>query len=231
MPGGNSRHTLVMDPYPIYATSGQGCIVTDVEGEERIDFVNNYTSLILGHSHPEVTEAVARVIRKGTAFSLPTETDIRLAELLVDRVPYIDQVRFANSGSEGVLLAIRAVAGYETMRRLTPRVFDEFDRLGDRVRGGLGQLLSRHGIEGVATGRGSLFSVVPADKPPKDFRALFSARSAAPQLQRIALEMLNRGILMGARGLFGALSTPMGDAEIDRFLEAADGAAAHVLAS
>ena len=83
----------------------------------------------------------------------------------------------------------------------------------------------------MATGRGSLFSVVPGNKPPKDFRALFSARSAAPQLQRIALEMLNRGILMGARGLFGALSTPMGDAEIDRFLEAADGAAAHVLAS
>ncbi len=55
-----------------------------------------------------MTEAVARVIRKGTAFSLPTETDIRLAELLIDRIPYIDQVRFANSGSEGVLLAIRA---------------------------------------------------------------------------------------------------------------------------
>ena len=418
MPGGNSRHTLVMDPYPIYAASGHGCIVTDVEGQERIDFVNNYTSLILGHSHPGVTEAVARVIGNGTAFSLPTETDIRLAELLVERIPYIDQVRFANSGSEGVLLAIRAaraatgrskiakfegcyhgiydyaqasdssrpknwgeserpattlepsmaksletevvtlplndievcgalidehgddlaavlldplpaalglippradfvaairaktrecgalliadevlsfridyrgachrfgiepdlvslgkiigggfpvgavagkadvmkvfdhrdgelvhhggtyngnpvtmVAGYETMKRLTPDVFAEFDRLGDRVRDGLQEVLRRHGIEAVATGRGSLFSVVPGDEPPKDFRAVFTARSAAPQLQKIALEMLNRGMLMGARGLFGALSTPMGDAEIDRFLEAADGAARWVRGS
>ena len=116
------------------------------------------------------------------------------------------------------------------MKRLTPEVFAEFDRLGDRVRAGLQQVLRRHGIEAVATGRGSLFAVVPGNEPPRDFRAVFTARSAAPQIQNIAREMLNRGMLMGARGLFGALSTPMGDAQIDRFLEAADGAAAHVLA-
>ena len=49
--------------------------------------------------------------------------------------------------------------------------------------------------------------------------------------ERVAREMFNRGILMGARGLFGALSTPMGDVEIDRFLEAADGAAEYVLSA
>lgn len=114
---------------------------------------------------------------------------------------------------------------------LTPEVFDELERLGDRARSGLGEVLGRHGIEAVATGRGSLFATVPGNEPPRDFRAVFTARSAAPQLQRIAREMFNRGILMGARGLFGALSTPMGDAEIDRFLEAADGAVEYVLAA
>ncbi len=108
MPGGNSRHTLVMDPYPAYAASGQGCRVTDVEGDERIDFINNYTALIRGHADPVVTDAVRQVVGRGTAFSMPTEADIRLAELLVERVPGMEQIRFANSGSEGVLLTIRA---------------------------------------------------------------------------------------------------------------------------
>ena len=108
MPGGNSRHTIVMDPYPVYAQSGQGCWVVDVEGQERIDFINNYTALIRGHSDPDVTAVVSEVIHNGTAFSLPTEYDIRLAELLVDRIPSAEQVRFCNSGSEAVLLAIRA---------------------------------------------------------------------------------------------------------------------------
>ena len=112
MPGGNSRHTIVMDPYPVYARSGHGCRVTDVEGEERIDFINNYTALIRGHSDPDVTAAVSKVIHAGTAFSLPTEYDIRLAELLVDRIPAAEQVRFCNSGSEAVLLAIRAARAY-----------------------------------------------------------------------------------------------------------------------
>ena len=112
MPGGNSRHTIVMDPYPVYARSGRGCRVTDVEGEERIDFINNYTALIRGHSDPDVTAAVGRVIQNGTAFSLPTEYDIRLAELLVDRIPAAEQIRFCNSGSEAVLLAIRAARAY-----------------------------------------------------------------------------------------------------------------------
>ncbi len=52
MPGGNTRHSVALAPYPIYARSGSGCRITDVEGEERVDFLNNYTSLILGHAHP-----------------------------------------------------------------------------------------------------------------------------------------------------------------------------------
>ena len=57
MPGGNTRHSTALSPYPVYVTSGLGCRVVDVEGEERIDFLNNYTSLILGHANPQVTQA------------------------------------------------------------------------------------------------------------------------------------------------------------------------------
>jgi len=111
-PGGNTRHTLIFSPYPVYASRGKGCRVVDVDGEERIDFINNYTSLILGHSHPAIVEAVKNQLEKGTCFGMPTESEIRLASLLIKRVPYIKKVRFCNSGSEAVMLAIKASRAY-----------------------------------------------------------------------------------------------------------------------
>jgi glutamate-1-semialdehyde 2,1-aminomutase len=112
MPGGNTRHSVALSPYPVYAESGKGCWVTDVEGERRIDFLNNFTSLILGHADPNVVAAVEQRARLGTAFTMPTELDVQLAELLVERVPSVDQVRFCNSGTEGILLAIKAARAF-----------------------------------------------------------------------------------------------------------------------
>jgi glutamate-1-semialdehyde 2,1-aminomutase len=79
MPGGNTRHSIALAPYPIYAVSGSGCRVTDVDGDQRIDFLNNYTSLILGHADPQVTAAVQRRVALGTAFTMPTAADVELA--------------------------------------------------------------------------------------------------------------------------------------------------------
>ena len=108
MPGGNTRHSIAFSPYPIYVRSGEGCRVTDVEGEERVDFINNATVAILGHRNPEVMEAVARQLELGTSFAMPTEPEVELASLLVERVDYIDKVRFCNSGTEAVMNAIKA---------------------------------------------------------------------------------------------------------------------------
>jgi glutamate-1-semialdehyde 2,1-aminomutase len=108
MPGGNSRTTVFSAPYPSYAASAQGATVTDVDGQCRLDFVNNYTALIHGHAHPRIVEAVGRQLALGTALSFPTETEVRLAELLVDRVQSLEHVRFTNSGSEAVMMAIQA---------------------------------------------------------------------------------------------------------------------------
>ena len=112
MPGGNTRHSLALAPYPIYARSGSGCRITDVEGEERVDFLNNYTSLILGHAHPQVTPAVERRATLGTAFTMPTPEEVELAELLASRVAYVEQIRFCNSGTEAVMLAIKAARAF-----------------------------------------------------------------------------------------------------------------------
>src|SRR3977135_548748 len=103
MPGGNSRTTVFTAPYPAYIASARGATLTDVEGQTRVDFVNNYTALIHGHAHPRIVEAVGRQLSLGTAVAFPTESEIRLAEVIVDRVASIEQVRFTNSGTEAVM--------------------------------------------------------------------------------------------------------------------------------
>ena len=108
MPGGNSRHTVYFPPYPIYVERAQGCRVWDVDGVERIDCINNYSALIHGHCHPKIVEAVREQAGKILSVSLPTEAEIRLAELVTERVPGIEQIRFTNSGTEGVMFAVKA---------------------------------------------------------------------------------------------------------------------------
>jgi glutamate-1-semialdehyde 2,1-aminomutase len=112
MPGGNSRLTVYSAPHPLYARSGQGCRLTDVDGVERVDYINNYTALIHGHLHPEIMAAVQEQLALGTCFANPTESEIALAEALCARVPSFEQVRFANSGTEAVMNAIKAARAH-----------------------------------------------------------------------------------------------------------------------
>ena len=112
VPGGNSRNTIFHKPYPVFAQSGDGCRVRDVDGVERLDFINNYTSLLHGHRHPAIIEAIQAQLALGTCFANPTEAEVRLAELLVERVPSFDQVRFTNSGTEAVMMAIKAARAH-----------------------------------------------------------------------------------------------------------------------
>jgi glutamate-1-semialdehyde 2,1-aminomutase len=112
LPGGNTRTTVFMKPYPIYAARGEGCRVFDVDGNEYIDCINNFTSLIHGHAHPLLVEAATRQLSLGTAFGLPTESEIELAELLASRLPSVDQLRFTNSGTEAVMMALKAARAF-----------------------------------------------------------------------------------------------------------------------
>ncbi|MDD1777973.1 MAG: aminotransferase class III-fold pyridoxal phosphate-dependent enzyme, partial [Candidatus Helarchaeota archaeon] len=106
LPGGVTRSLHFFEPYPIYIERGEGCYVFDVEGNSRIDFFSNATSLILGHSHPAVVNAVSEQMKKGTAFHGPTSHITELAKALCQRILSIEKIRFANSGSEATLLAI-----------------------------------------------------------------------------------------------------------------------------
>ena len=112
MPGGSSRGTAYFAPYPFFAEGGEGHYVYDVDGNRYLDFMLNATTLILGHANPSIVEALASQASKGTAFSVPTATQIHLARLLCDRIPSMDTVRFVNSGTEGTLMAIRAAQAF-----------------------------------------------------------------------------------------------------------------------
>jgi glutamate-1-semialdehyde 2,1-aminomutase len=112
LPGGNTRTTVFMKPYPIYAARREGCRVWDADGNEFIDCINNFTSLIHGHAHPILVEAATRQLALGSAFGLPTESEIELAELLASRLPSVDQLRFTNSGTEAVMMALKAARAF-----------------------------------------------------------------------------------------------------------------------
>jgi glutamate-1-semialdehyde 2,1-aminomutase len=87
--------------------SATGCRLTDVDGNVLLDFMNNFTSLIHGHAHPDVVRAVQEQAAKGSAYAAASVNQIELAEMIVDRVPSIEQLRFTSSGTEGTLMAIR----------------------------------------------------------------------------------------------------------------------------
>jgi glutamate-1-semialdehyde 2,1-aminomutase len=112
MPGGNTRTTVYIDPFPIYAARGEGCRVWDVDGNVYFDCINNFTAMIHGYAQPEAVTAVTEQLPLGTAFGAPTVSEIELAELLVDRLPSVEQIRFANSGTEAVMMAIKAARAF-----------------------------------------------------------------------------------------------------------------------
>lgn len=118
MPGGNSRHTVYHAPYPIYAARGEGARVIDADGVSRIDFVNNYTSMIHGHGFAPVVEAIQRQAGELIAVGAPSAAEIDLAELLVARVPALETVRFCNSGSEAVMFAMKAARARTGRRKI-----------------------------------------------------------------------------------------------------------------
>jgi glutamate-1-semialdehyde 2,1-aminomutase len=108
IPGGNTRLTAYFAPYPFYAVKGEGSRMYDLDANVRLDFYNNATSLIFGHAYPPVVAAICDQASKGTAFAIPTEPEVELAQLLTARLPSVEQIRFTNSGTEGVLFAMRA---------------------------------------------------------------------------------------------------------------------------
>ncbi|MGH9436160.1 MAG: glutamate-1-semialdehyde 2,1-aminomutase, partial [Terriglobia bacterium] len=96
---------------PIFIASGTGSRMTSEDGDAYIDYVMSWGPLILGHRHPEVTEALARQLEKGTSFGAATAGEVELAARIHEAFPSIERVRLVNSGTEATLSALRVARG------------------------------------------------------------------------------------------------------------------------
>lgn len=158
IPGGvNSpvRNFSKVGGHPRFIESGHGCKIYDIDGNEFIDYVASWGPLILGHAHPSIVDAVSQAATRGTSFGAPTTLETELAEIIVDAVPSIEQVRLVNSGTEATMSAIRVARGYTGRNKIV--------KIDGCYHGHVDYLLARAG-SGVAT-----FGLSDSGGVPEDF--------------------------------------------------------------
>ena len=115
LPGGNTRTVLHYEPFPLTMVSGQGAELCDLDDHRYLDFVGEYSAGLFGHSEETVKSAVLDALDTGISMGAPTSYERKLAGLLCERFPAIDQIRFCNSGTEANIWALT------TARLLTGR--------------------------------------------------------------------------------------------------------------
>ncbi len=115
MPGGvNSpvRAFKAVGGTPLFIERAEGAYLIDVDGNHYVDYVGSWGPMLIGHSHPQIIDAVRTALSKGTSYGAPTEVEVELAEMVIDAVPSIEMVRFVNSGTEATMSALRLARAY-----------------------------------------------------------------------------------------------------------------------
>lgn len=108
MPGGETRTICFHKPYPLTIKKAQGAYLYDLDHNRYIDFLNNYTAMVHGHAHEAIIEKVQTTLSYGTAYAASIPEQAEFAELLCERIPSVEKIRFCNSGTEATMFAIRA---------------------------------------------------------------------------------------------------------------------------
>jgi glutamate-1-semialdehyde 2,1-aminomutase len=148
LPGGVNSPVRAMRSIgrdPIFIASGNGATITDVDGNDYVDWVSSWGPLILGHAHPAVVEAVVEAAARGTSFGAPTEGEVLLAAEVAQRIPSVEMMRMTSSGTEATMSALRlarAVTGREKVLKFDGAYHGHVDGL--LVNAGSG--LATHGI-------------------------------------------------------------------------------------
>jgi len=97
---------------PLFIKKAAGSKITDADGNTYIDYIGSWGPMIVGHSHPAVTKALAKAAAKGTSFGAPTELEVTLAKMTIAAFPSMDMVRFVSSGTEATMSALRLARAY-----------------------------------------------------------------------------------------------------------------------
>ena len=135
LPGGVNSPVRAMRSIgrdPIFIASGSGPVITDVDGNDYIDYVCSWGPLILGHAHPAVINAITEAAHRGTTFGAPTEAEVTLAAEVGQRVPSVQMLRMTSSGTEATMSAIRlarAVTGREKILKFAGAYHGHVDGL------------------------------------------------------------------------------------------------------
>ena len=103
---------------PVFVAQGDGATITDVDGNRYIDLIGSWGPLVLGHSHPELLDALAETMSQGTTFGAPTEVEVRFAEVVREAFPSMEMVRAVSSGTEATMSALRLARGFTGRSKL-----------------------------------------------------------------------------------------------------------------
>jgi glutamate-1-semialdehyde 2,1-aminomutase len=118
MPGGNTRASIHVDPFPLTIARGEGPRLWDLDGHEYSDFLSEFTAGIFGHSHPAIRRAIEAALEDGLNFGAHTQAEARFAAAICARFPSIELVRFTNSGTEANLTAVSAACAITGRRKI-----------------------------------------------------------------------------------------------------------------
>lgn len=133
LPGGvNSpvRAFKAVSGTPPFIASASGCILTDIDGNEYIDYIGSWGPMILGHAHKEVMDSLTDAVKNGTSYGAPSPLEVALAEEIVNRVPSVEKVRLVNSGTEATMSAVR-LARAATKRNIIVKFAGGYHGHGD----------------------------------------------------------------------------------------------------
>jgi glutamate-1-semialdehyde 2,1-aminomutase len=112
LPGGAARGATAFQPHPLYGRSAKGAVLTDVDGNEYLDFNLEGGSCLFGHCAPQIIERVKRQLNRAEVMSLASELEVELAERLARFFPFVEMMRFLNSGSEACAIAARVARAF-----------------------------------------------------------------------------------------------------------------------
>jgi len=112
LPGGTARGATALQPYPLYGRRAKGAVLTDVDGNEFVDFNLEGGSCILGHCAPQVIERVKKQLDTAEVMSMASEWEVELAERIPGFLPCVEMMRFVNSGSEACDITARIARGF-----------------------------------------------------------------------------------------------------------------------
>jgi len=185
---------------PYFVTHAQGPYIYDIEGNSYIDYVQSYGPGILGHAHPAVVEAITKTAALGTTFGAPTEAEVKLAEMVIERIQGLELIRFVSSGTEATMSAVRLARGATGRNRIL-KFAGCYHGHSDALLAAGGSGVANQGLsgcEGVTPGAVADTVVAPYNVVP-EIDETFAAVIVEPVAANMGLVSPNLGFLEALR--------------------------------